>query len=218
MPRDWQAAVDGLSNVQKLVHLAARNDVVDEERYRADLLRVRRRAYEDELTIQAARVGCPGRRGRLGNNASLSALAEASEQDAASIVATYNYDLAGQLRTIGQDTRTANRTTYAKRLGDWDTKRAGWKSEQIVQYAESAARSQAQQDFYRFNTAIMGTAIMQPVAAQCPVCQGWVARGEVPLRVAEHNPPPYHPNCPHSWQTRPERVQEAECPLLWLGE
>ena len=42
--RDWQTAVDGLSNVQKLVHLAARNDVVDEERYRADLLRVRRRA------------------------------------------------------------------------------------------------------------------------------------------------------------------------------
>ena len=216
--RDWQTAVDGLSNVQKLVHLAARNDAVDEERYRADLLRVRRRAYEDELTIQAARVGCPGQRGRLGNNASLKALADASAQDAQSIVNTYNYDLAAAVRNLGREVRTANRHTYAKRLGEWDAKRAAWKAGQITQYADSSARALAQQDFYRFNAAVLGIAEMQPKQAQCPVCQGWISRGAITLREALNNPPPYHPSCPHYWVTRPERVAASECPRLWMGQ
>lgn len=216
--RNWQAVVDGLSNVQKLVHLAARMDMIDVERLRADLLRIRRRAYEDELTIQATRVGCPGRRGALGNNPSLTALSEASRQDAESIVNTYNYDLAAQIRAIGQDTPTANRHVYAKRLREWDEKRAAWKAKQIAQYAENSARAQAQRDFYRFNAAVLGVAVMAPTSAACPVCAGWVARGEVPLRVALNHPPPYHPNCPHVWVTKPERVARDQCPMLWMGE
>ena len=65
MPRDWQSVVGGMTEVQKLVHLAMRRDAVDEDGIRADLLKVRRRAYESELTIQARRVGCEGRSGHL---------------------------------------------------------------------------------------------------------------------------------------------------------
>ncbi len=193
MPRDWQAVVADMRPVKKLVHLAMRYTVDDSERLRIELLRIRRRAYEDELSIQAARVGCPGRRGSLQNNASLTALNDASKTDAGSVVNTYNYDLAGAIINIATETPTANRRTYAQRLAAWDAKRSEWKTPQIAQYAENSARSLAQQDFYRFNN-VLGLAELRPVAAVCPVCIGWIARGEVPLRVAENNPPPYHPN------------------------
>ena len=80
MPLDWQAVVEKMTNVQRMVHLAMRYDVYDEERIRSDLLKERRRAYEDELTIQAGRVGCPGRSGRLSNGAILSQLYEMSKE------------------------------------------------------------------------------------------------------------------------------------------
>ncbi len=216
-PRDWQAVVEGMSNVQRLVHLAMRQTTEDGERIRVELLNIRKRAYEDELTIQAGRVGCPGRRGRLTNGQSLTMLNEMGKTDALSIVNTYNYDLAGAIVTIGSDTPTANRNVYARRLGEWESKRSDWKNPQIAQYAENSARSLAQQDFYRLNNG-MGMAEIQPKTAVCPVCQGWIARGQVPLRVAENNPPPYHPSCPHVWSCRPERVAPDECRLLWMGE
>jgi hypothetical protein len=62
---------------------------------------------------------------------------------------------------------------------------------------------------------------MEPLTAVCPICQGWLARiaryGPVPLHVAAANPTPYHPNCPHTWITLPNRVSPSECPLLWMG-
>ena len=74
MPRAdrWPAAVDDLSDVGKLVHLAYRQDSVDQEQQALRLLRVRREAYEQELTLQASRVGCPGKVGRLGAGPTLS--------------------------------------------------------------------------------------------------------------------------------------------------
>lgn len=217
MPRDWAAAVAQLTDVQKLVHLAMRYTSEDAERLRVELLRARRRAYEAELTAQAARVGCPGRRGNLGSGASLSQLNAMSQQDAASIVNTYNYDLAIATANIGATTPSANRHTYAKRLKAWDAERAGWKAAQIAQYTENSARSLAQSDFYKFNQAVLGVAELTPQTAACPVCQGWIARGQVPLRVATYNAPPYHVNCPHRWITAPEKVAKDQCPLLWMG-
>lgn len=217
MPRDWRAEVDELSDVQRLVHLAMRYDPTDEERIYSELLRTRRQAYESELTMQAARVGCAGRRGALGNNPSLKALSDASKQDAQSIANTYNYDLAKAIKRIGEEVPTANRHVYASRLSAWDKERAGWKREDIAQYTESSARAQAQQDFYSFN-AIHGVAVLVPTSAVCPVCQGWIKRGEVPLREAQNHPPPYHVKCPHYWQTIPNQVAKEECPLLWMGE
>lgn len=193
MPRDWRSAVAEMTRVQRLVHLAMRRTLDDEERVRAELLRQRRAFYEDELTDQAARVGCPGRRGRLGEGPILSELNEASRDDAASIVNTYNYDLAAAIRQVHAETPTANRWVYAKRLGAWESKRADWKDPQIAQYTEMSARSLAQQHFHRFNATI-GFAELMPKTAVCPVCKGWVARGEVPLRVAQEHPPPYHTN------------------------
>lgn len=194
MPRQWQPVVEQFADVQKLVHLASRMDTYDAERIRAELLRDRRAYYEAELTDQAARVGCPGRVGRLGNPERLSILNELSQIDATGIVNTYNYDLAAAVAQIRSETPTANRHVYAKRLREWDAKRSQWKQPQIATYTETTARSMAQSDFYMFNPS-MGVATLQPTRAVCPVCQGWVNRGEVPLHVAQANPPPYHTNC-----------------------
>ena len=217
MPRRWEGIVDAMSPVQKLVHLAMRLDAVEQERIRGELTRMRRRAYEDELTIQARRVGCGGRRGRLTIGPSLTALNELSKEDAASIVNTYNYDLAAAILNIAAETPTANRHVYARRLSAWEAKRSQWKGPQIAQHTEGSARSMAQRDFHTIN-AIEGFAVLRPTDAVCPVCIGWIKRGQVPLRVAQNSPPPYHPNCPHLWETRPGKVAKLECPNLWMGE
>lgn len=202
--------------VQQLMHLAMRWTSDDQERIRAELLRQRREYYEAELTDQAARVGCPGRRGRLAEGPILSQLNDASLTDAISIVNTYNYDLARAILSIYSEVRTANRWVYASRLQAWEAARAGWKDPQIAQYAEVSARSLAQQHFHQYN-ATLGYAVLEPGTAVCPVCQGWIERGEVSLHEAQNNPPPYHINCPHIFACYPDRVAKSECADLWVG-
>jgi len=194
-----------------------RSDSFSEEQIRGELTRMRRRAYEDELTIQARRVGCGSRRGRLTTGPSLTALNELSITDAASIVNTYNYDLAIAILNIAAETPAANRHVYAKRLSGWEAKRNQWKAAQITQNTEGTARSMGQKDFCTFND-VQGFAVLRPTVAVCPVCVGWIKRGQVSLKVAENNPPPYHPNCPHLWETRPNQVAKLECPNLWMGD
>ena len=216
MPLDWHSLVDGMTNVMKLVHLASRMDSIDEDEWRTTFLKQRRRAYEDELSIQARHMGC-NKRGRLGNGPILSALNDASKVDAASVVNTFNYYLAAAIIRIHDEVPTANRFVYAKRLADWAPTYWAWKQPQIDQMTAGTARAKAQQDFYDHN-GHFGSARLLPTTAVCPVCQGWVRRGVVPLRVAQQYPPPYHPNCPHYWDTRPDKVAKEDCQNLWMGE
>lgn len=199
----------------KLVHLAARMDDFEVDRIKGELLREGRRAYENELTAQARLVGCRSRRGQLTTGPSLSELHDLYSRHAAGIVNTYNYDLAGAIIQIRSETPTANRHVYASRLQAWEGQRAKWKGPIIAQSTDGYARALAQRDFHQFNN-VMGVAVLRPESAVCPVCAGWVARGEVPVAVATNNPPPYHPQCPHLWQIRPNRV--ADCNALWMGE
>lgn len=215
--RDWRAAVNNLSDVGRLVHLAGRMDGVDEEQIRTELLRIRRTSYESELSIQAGRVGCPGRSGMLTAGPSLSALNEMSVRDAGSMVNTYNYTLATRIQAVRDETPTANRHVYAYRISGFMNAKVTDKSSVSAGYADSTARSMAQQDFYSFNSASMGTAQLEPRAAVCPICRGWSNRGEVLMPVALNNPPPYHPRCPHFWRTNPQKVARDECPNLWMG-
>lgn len=215
--RDWQSVVSGMTNVQKMVHLAMRQDSVDEERIRTELVKVRRRAYEDELTNQAARVGCKKKTGRLGNNDQLTALNDASKEDAASITNTFNFDLAAAIINISTENPKANRQTYAKRLKEWEDKRAEWKAGQIAMFTEGSARSLAQQEFADRND-VEGYAELEPQTAAEEICQGWINRGQVPMKEAMKNPPPYHGNCPHRFRTYPEQASKEACDDLWMGE
>lgn len=217
MPRDVAQEVQSLSNIGRMVHLAARFDQVDEQRIQAELLTQRKRAYEDELSIQAERAGCGPRRARLGNNASLTALSEASKRDAASITNTYNYDLAVAIQAIRTEVPRANRFTYAKRLRDWEAARNRWKIPQIAQWTEASARTMAQRDFVAFNDA-RGEARLIPESAKEPICQGIIRRGWMPMATAMQFQVPVHINCPHIWQTRYRRLNRSECNDLWMGQ
>lgn len=217
MPRDWRPLVNDMSNVQRLVHLAARWDVVDEENWRGDILRKMRTAYDEELTIQANRVGCSGRHGQLRNGPLLSALNDTAKEHAASIVNTYNYDLALFILNVGRETPTANRFTYAARYRVWAAARSSWKNTQINMMSVTWARTKAQKDFTDMNGR-QGSARLSPTTAVCPICQGWIARGAVPLHIALNNAPPYHINCPHVWSIESGRIPREQCPDLWMGE
>jgi len=218
MALNWQRVVDDFTPVMQLVHLAGRYDAVDEERIRSELLSMRRKAYNDELAIQAQKVGCKGLVGRLSNGAILSALNDDSERDAKSIANTFNYYWALEVQRAKQDNPRGNRSYYSKRYREWAPTYWQWKDVQVAGMTDNTARAQAQQDFYQFNGGILGTARLQPRTAVCPVCQGWIDRGTVPLRVALNNPPPYHVNCPHVWETRPDKVTKEDCQILWMGE
>lgn len=217
MPLDWQALVSDMPDVGKLVHLAMRQTDAEAEAIRAELVKARRRAYESEITIQARRVGCGGRQGVLTSGPALTEMNEESRADAESIVNTYNYDLAREIMRIKADTPAANRNTYVKQLRTWENKRTIQKSKDIGGWTEGTARSRAQQDFVA-NNDIQGVAILEPGGAREAICQGWLNRGEVPLREAMNNPAPFHLGCPHYWATQPGRVPKSECPNLWVGQ
>lgn len=216
--RDWRAALAGMTRVQLLVHLAKRYDQVEQDQIKGSLLPAMRAFYEDELNIQAAKVGCPGRRGHVSNGQILSQINSVAEAHATTITATYNYDLAYAIKAIGAEVPTANRHVYAHRLITWETNRASWKNDQIALMTEGVIRAMALQDFYRHNGAGLGTAMLMPRTAVCPICQGWINRGWVPLAEAIRHPPPYHVNCPHFWFTRPQKISRDQCPTLWMGE
>jgi len=218
MSLDWRPLTASMTRVQALVHLAARYDSVDEERIRADLLSIRRKAYNDELEIQAGKVGCLGLRGRLSNGNILSALNDVSKADAVSIANTYNYYLALEIIRARQANIYGNRYYYAKWIREWQPTYWAWKDRQILTTTVATARKMALQDFYTYNGGIMGTAKLEPRTAVCPICQGWIARGVVALRVALNFPPPYHISCPHFFTVRAKHVTKEDCELLWMGE
>jgi hypothetical protein len=215
--RNWPAVVENMTNVQRLVHLAMRQGPEDETRIRNEVLEARRRAYVSEMTILAKRVGCSNRSGKLTTGPTLSDFSDDSQEDGESIVNTYNYDLAHAILNIAQEVPTANRHTYVSRLRSWESERSVWKSKQITLNTDGLARQRAIDDFGRFND-IEGVAVLKPDGAAEEICQGWQARGEVPLREATRNPPPYHLNCPHYWEPILNRVSRQECQELWVGE
>lgn len=210
----WQERVQNLSRVQTLVHLAMRMDSVAIDELAQEIYEMRLAAYNNELTIQAQRVGCSARIGALGNPRIQEELLKASLSDAQSIASTYNSDLIIAIQNIFTDTPTANRFVYASRLAIWEEERDMWKQVQIEQYTNGTARSRAQRDFSN-NNNIQGAAELKPETAVCPICQGWIDRGRVDMQIALHNPGPFHPNCPHLWRTYPNEV--ADCESLWVG-
>ena len=191
----WQTLVEQLSPVGKLVHGQMMQDDIAEQERRGMLTAQRAKAYEQELKIQASRVGCDQYSGSLRIGPEWVALDEQSVNDARSITNTYNRDLARQVAKIRQDVPTANRHVYAKRLRDWNAGRSEWKNKDISQFTGNSARSKAQADFFRNNGIGEGYATLEPRTAVCPVCQGFLNRGEVPIPVAMSNPGPFHVKC-----------------------
>ena len=217
MPLDPGTLTAQMTFVQRLVFFAAQRGPIKEDLQRVTLLDMRRKSYESELSIQAQHVGCPGRVGRLTNVGITEQLNDDSARDAASITNTYNYFLAAEILRAGEANPRGGALYYARAIRDWQPTYWAYKDEQINVTTKQSARSVAMENFYSRNGGAMGTAKLEPRTAVCPVCQGWIDRGTVPLRVALSHPPPYHPGCPHVWNTKPDHIAKEDCPNLWMG-
>jgi len=191
--RDWQAIVDAMPEARQSIFYAMRQDAVDVARTRAELQRVRRLAFVDELEIQAENTGDEYDPALIDQY--LADLEQMSAQDAESIINTYNYDLAIAIANIAAG---LGGLAILALLQEWEERRLAWKTKVIVQYTEISARELGQRAFY-WGKDYEGYAMLEPRTAVCPICQGWIDRGRVPVRVAMNNPPPYHIRCPHTW-------------------
>lgn len=214
--RNWHEQFDEMTRVQKLVHLAKRYAIDEIATVKAALMRLQRRAYEAEITIQAQHAGCD-RQGHLTNEFIMSDLELSARDNSEDIANTYNYDLAIAIQKLSHQNPRGNRHYYAFHLGVWEVARDEWKVKQIQQFESNTARALAMKHFSQRNRDIMGTAKLVPKKAVCPICIGWVERGVVPLRVAVNNPPPYHVNCPHRWHTVLDKIPAELCRELWIG-
>lgn len=215
--RDWHAAIVDASAVMQLVHEAVRQDAFDTAAIQAGLEQAARSFYNDELTLMADAMGCGNRHGQLEDGTIQADIDAEAAADAASIVNTFNYDLAVAIQHIRQEHPRANRYHYARYLTAWNERRSEWKDGQIATMTEGKARNRAQADFLRRNDLQDGNAHLLPTRAVCPICQGLVARGDVPIRVAYANPTPIHVNCPHIWHVDGRELPEDRCALLWMG-
>jgi hypothetical protein len=220
MALDWKGLIqsEGFSNIMRLVHLSFRMDSQHQEAIRAELVRTRRRQYEASLTELAESAGCD-RSALLSEGPILSELNEMSKTDAESIVNTYNYDLGLAIIAIKEETPTANRNVYAKRLGAWETQRAGWKDLQIATNTNLTARQQAQRDFFKNNLVEATVKLIGPDPAAEPVCQAALDMGRVPVEVANEMDFPAHLNCVHTFSDyKIKKLDKGKCAELWMGQ
>jgi len=218
MPTQQQVdqIISELPNVGLLVHLAFRLDMVDEQYYTTTIFKAMRAAYEDELTRQAAAIGCPGRVGRLREGEELSELKRLATEHAQSIVRTFNYDLARMIIAIRIENPRANRVYYAKRLREWQATRAGWKDKQIALMTVQTGRQRGREAFL-LNNPVTGKAYFEPKEAAEEECQALVKGSPWPIEKVYATPVPVHFNCPHFWVIKYSRIPKDECALLWMG-
>jgi len=218
MPRNPDTLTGRMTPVQYIVYSAAQEGDAQARAMSRELAEMRRLAFNDELTTLNYAAGCYARAGNVRDPTLLRRLQVESDEDAAGIVNTFNYDLAAAILRIGQEYPQANRAVYAARLREWRNTRETWKAGQIVRHTELTARAAAQSEFRRRNEGLLKKARLQPASAKCPVCIGWIKRGDVPAYVAVRYPPPYHTNCPHFFEFTSAKLKPGECATLWNGE
>lgn len=210
-----------MTRQQKLVYRACRWGQLKIVILTQALFRIAKRAYMDELEIQARRVGCLGQKASIRWRPTMAKMLRDARRAARSIVGTFNRGLANAILVFGAANPDASFWKYLRHLKRWERARNDWKLKQIQAATESQARADAIREFYERNR-LMATATMLPLTAVCPVCQGWLDRieqsGPIPIHIAIVNSPPYHLSCPHRWVTHPIQLSPAECRRLWMGK
>jgi hypothetical protein len=223
-PDEVDAQVEQLTRVQRLVHLAARMTDDDERDLAGHLKRDNVLTYEEALTQLARQHGCHMAEGHLGNNDVRRDIRDAADWSAASVVNTYNYELARAIRSVGEGAPTANRHVYAYRLfhapDSWGRGYAAQKAEQVAQFERWQAINLAIGHFYQFNDVGEEYAEVRPYDTVCPACAEYVA-GNPYRSIAElyrRTILPAHLGCPHYGAAVGGRVASGECEELWLGQ
>lgn len=217
--RQIREAIERLTDVQKLVHLAYRLTDPDVEELYEYLMREGRRVYTETLEQMAGQLGCPERKANLTNSYVLSELSLLYRSHATSIVATYNYNLVSALEEIYEQNKYANRHYYAKFVREWEEARIDWKGPQITLVTTQFAKNMAVQHFTAFNP-ITGYALFDGPDDEltCKICKELLDRNPYTLERVKYLEVPVHPNCRHNIKIIADSFPKAWCPRLWMGE
>lgn len=227
-PAQWKKLVQGMSKVQKTVHLAGRWVADDRKELAGRLFREGRETYRQSLQNEVNRLGCGGHKALVpAAGPELKALRERADWAAGSVGGTYNLNLARAILHIGETTPTANRHVYAHRLfygqDAWDKKYWDAKSVEISQVETMTSVNAGVADFYARNgDIIMPKAVVRPYVAVCPICIEMVAGNPYDSvdEVFRQWELPAHINCPHFCDVLVEgrRLTRDECSRLWVGQ
>jgi len=180
------------------------------------LLEQRKAAWESALRAEAAQFGYTGpvyppRREDLAE------LRRMSEEDARSIVNTWNRDVDRQLARLYQANRSGNRYYYAKHMEEWATARDVWKSRQISTYTEFSTKQYAQRRFWEMNGLRGARYVFDGPPPVCDDCRSLYGLGVVDQVVVDANPTPRHVGCPHFWRMLPWTADPPPQRELWVG-
>lgn len=202
------------TRLSKTVALLYRMTDEDTEKLYNELLEARKRSWVSALQTVVQEHGCrqSANAPRLGD---LEYLKSISRQDAKSITNTYNFDVEVQIERIFEQTRTANRFVFFKRLEEWNAKRNGWKLAQISLNTDVTTTAYARQQFYANNGLRGGRWIFTGPSPTCEKCVRLFAAGVVDQAFVDKHPNPQHILCPHQWT--PVKSKKLDCTEVWLG-
>ena len=218
---DWRPLVDGMTDIQKKVHLSMRHTDDDVRIWRETLMKQVRDNYAETIRQEVVGIGCPDPgRVYVREGAELKAISNHAGEVSKGIVNTYNYDLARVIVQIGEAHPRANRNVYAANLWPWEAARDETKN-QIIQEAEVGwAVNTAKQAFHAHNAEIRGMAEVVPYPTVCPVCAEYVKGNPYSSMDALYRKCtlPAHPRCVHSGQlVKDRKLSREECRGLWTG-
>ena len=138
-----------------------------------------------------------------------------SQEDAASITATYNVDVIKEIERLYRVNPRGNRNYYFANLERWAATRSTWKAPQIAVTTEATAREYAMRRFEEMNYA---SELKYKFAGPPPTCEDCVKRfaaGIVKAAYIKRYPCPRHPNCPHRWDV--VKRPKLTCDQIWVG-
>ena len=202
------------TQLSKTIALLYRMEDSDTEALYNQLLDARKQAWSTALRSTAQEHGC-NQVPNAPRKDDLAELKRMSRADAESIAKTYNFDVEVQIERIFEETRTANRATFYKRLEDWNTQRNSWKLPQIALVTETTTTEYARTRFREANYPAGTQYVFDGPPTVCEDCTTRYAAGVVDENYTQMYPCPRHPNCPHTW--RALTPPKLDCGELWLG-
>lgn len=187
----------------------------DQEQLTAQqLLQASKRVWVEAIQDEIDYCGC-NRVARQASGADLAHLEDMANNDAHSIIATYNRDVQRELTKIHEQYPDASKDFYISHMREWAAKRSEWKSVQIAANLEFNTREYARSRFREENYPEAALYHFIGPIPVCKICVNEFAAGYVDLEYVKEHACPRHIGCPHQWQIA--RKPKIDCSNLWLG-
>ena len=204
------------TNLLKIIGLLYRQNEADAQELSNRLLEQRKVAWRSTLQREARQYGYTGP-AEGPRYQDLAYIRDLCQQDARSIVATWNRDVERQLRRLFDVNPKGNRYYYAKRMEAWARERAQWKDRQIATQTEYTVVGYAKERFAQENGLRGALYKLDGPPAVCGDCLELFAAGVVTQDFVDRHATPVHIGCPHYWTRIKGSVPSPSARELWVG-